>query len=65
MGVVGDPTAAAVLPYNTVGADICLPASSFISAEPLAYTAGAGIHWDSSAQDSTQLLFKTLKFLPP
>jgi hypothetical protein len=52
--------AAEVLPFNAVGADICLPASSFISAEPLAYTAGAGIHWDSSAQDSTQLIFKSI-----
>ena len=52
--------AAEVLPFTTVGADICLPASSFISAEPLAYTAGGGIHWDSAAQDSTQLIFKSV-----
>lgn len=60
LSVVGDPTAAAVLPYNTVGADICLPASAFISAEPIAYTAGGGVHWDSEAQDSTQLIFKSI-----
>jgi len=52
--------AAEVLPFSTTGADVCLPASSFISAQPLAYTAGGGVHWDGSAQDSTQLLFKPL-----
>ena len=60
LSVTGDPTAAAVLPFNATGSDVCLPASSFISAQPLAYTAGGGIHWDSSAQDSTQLIFKPL-----
>jgi hypothetical protein len=49
-----------VLPFNATGADICLPASSFISAQPLAYTAGGGIHWDGTAQDATQLIFKPL-----
>ena len=52
--------AAEVLPFNATGADICLPAASFISAQPLAYTAGAGIHWDGTAQDATQLIFKPL-----
>jgi hypothetical protein len=61
VSVAGDPTASAVLPFNTTGADICLPASSFISAQPLAYTAGGGIHWDGTAQDATQLIFKPLK----
>tara|TARA_R100001463_G_C3539934_1_gene222319 strand:- start:1533 stop:2306 length:774 start_codon:yes stop_codon:yes gene_type:complete len=50
-----------VLPFATTGADVCLPASSFISAQPVAYTAGGGIHWDGSAQDMTQLIFKPLK----
>ena len=49
-----------VLPFNATGADICLPAASFISAQPLAYTAGGGVHWDSTAQDATQLIFKPL-----
>ena len=49
-----------VLPFNATGADICLPAASFISAQPLAYTAGGGIHWDGTAQDATQLIFKPL-----
>jgi len=49
-----------VLPFATTGADVCLPASSFISAQPLAYTAGGGVHWDLTAQDATQLIFKPL-----
>ena len=50
---------AAVLPINTVGADICVPASSFMGAEPLAYTAGGGLHYDQTAIDQTRLYFKS------
>jgi hypothetical protein len=50
---------AAVLPINTVGADICVPASSFMGAEALAYTAGSGVHYDQTALDQTRLYFKS------
>jgi len=51
---------AEVLPFTTTGADICLPASSYICAEPLGFTAGGGIHWDGTALDATQLRFLPL-----
>lgn len=47
-------------PYNDATADICLPASNFISAQPVAYTAAGGVHWDLAAQDKTRLIFKSL-----
>tara|TARA_Y100000004_G_C8869668_1_gene392689 strand:+ start:117 stop:965 length:849 start_codon:yes stop_codon:yes gene_type:complete len=54
---------AAVLPINTVGADLCVPASSFLGAEPLAYTAGTGVnagkHYDGTDLDKTRLYFKS------
>lgn len=48
-----------VLPFNTLQADMCLPASSFLGAEPLAYTSGGGIHWDGTALDATRLSFQS------
>ena len=51
---------AEVLPFTTTGADICLPASSYICAEPLGFTAGGGIHWDGTALDATRLRFLPL-----
>ena len=54
---------AAVLPINTVGADLCVPASSFLGAEALAYTAGTGVnagtHYDGTNLDKTRLYFKS------
>lgn len=49
---------------NTVGfADLCVPATSFLGAEPLAYTDGAagdaGLHYDGTALDATRLYFKS------
>ena len=35
---------ATVLPINTVGADLTVPASAFIAAEPLAFTEGVGVN---------------------
>ncbi len=55
---------ATVLPINTVGADICVPASAFIAAEPLAFTEGAGanagLYHDGTALDATRLIFKSV-----
>ena len=48
-------------PFNATTSDVCLPASSFISAQPVAYTAAGGVHWDLAAQDQTKLIFKPLK----
>ena len=49
---------------NTVGfADLCVPATSYLGAEPLAYndgaTADAGLHYDGTALDATRLYFKS------
>ena len=50
---------AAVLPIATLGADLCVPATSLIGIEPLAYTAGGGLHYDQTAIDKTRLIFKS------
>jgi len=60
---------AAVLPICTAAAgaagvaDLCVPATSFIGAEPLAYSDGAagdaGLHYDGTALDATRLYFKS------
>tara|TARA_R100001129_G_scaffold157447_1_gene120883 strand:+ start:2125 stop:2967 length:843 start_codon:yes stop_codon:yes gene_type:complete len=50
---------AAVLPIATLGADLCVPASSLIGIEPLGYTAGGGLHYDQTAVDKTRLIFKS------
>ena len=54
---------ATVLPINTVGADLAVPASAFIAAEPLAFTEGvgvnAGLYHDGTALDATRLIFKS------
>lgn len=50
---------AAVLPIATIGADACFPATSLIGMEPLAYTAGNGLHYDNTALDKTRLIFKS------
>lgn len=50
---------AAVLPIATLGADLCVPATSLLGIEPLAYTAGAGLHYDQTAIDKTRLIFKS------
>ena len=60
---------AAVLPINTAAggtsgvADLCIPASSFLGAEALAYTAGTGVnagtHYDGTNLDKTRLYFKS------
>jgi len=54
---------ATVLPINTVGADICAPATSYLGAEPLAFTEGvgvnAGLYHDGTALDATRLYFKS------
>lgn len=49
---------------NTVGfADLCAPATSYLGAEPLAYSDGAagdaGLHYDGTALDATRLYFKS------
>lgn len=46
-----------VLPFNTLQSDMCLPASGFLGAFPIAYTDGGGIHWDGTALDATRLSF--------
>ena len=55
---------ATVLPINTVGADLAVPASSFIAAEPLAYTEGVGVNQGKdeagNAVDATRLIFKSV-----
>jgi len=55
---------AEILPINTVTSDICFPATSFIAAEPLAYTDGAGdnagLYHDGTALDATRLIFKSV-----
>jgi len=55
---------ATVLPINTVGADLAVPASAFIAAEPLAFTEGvgvnAGLYHDGTALDATRLIFKSV-----
>tara|TARA_R110001592_G_scaffold191093_1_gene437222 strand:+ start:1124 stop:1921 length:798 start_codon:yes stop_codon:yes gene_type:complete len=55
---------AEILPINTVTSDICFPATSFIAAEPLAYTDGsggnAGLYHDGSKLDATRLIFKSV-----
>tara|TARA_R110002050_G_scaffold288781_1_gene440941 strand:+ start:336 stop:1121 length:786 start_codon:yes stop_codon:yes gene_type:complete len=48
-----------VIPFNTLQSDMCLPASGFLGAEPLAYTSGGGLHWDSAKLDATRLSFKS------
>jgi len=48
-----------VLPIATLGADLCVPATSLIGIEPLAYTAGGGLHYDQTAVDKTRLIFKS------
>tara|TARA_Y100000593_G_scaffold43639_1_gene83425 strand:+ start:1614 stop:2459 length:846 start_codon:yes stop_codon:yes gene_type:complete len=54
---------AAVLPIATIGADLCVPSTSLIGIEPLAYTAGAGAnagtHYDGTSLDKTRLIFKS------
>ena len=50
---------AGVLPIATLGADLCVPATSLIGIEPLAYTAGGGVHYDGTALDKTRLIFKS------
>ena len=54
---------ATVLPINTVGADLAVPASAFIAAEPLAYTEGVGVNQGldeaGNALDATRLIFKS------
>lgn len=54
---------ATVLPIATVGADICVPASSYLGAEPLAFAEGAsghaGTYHDGTALDATRLYFKS------
>ena len=50
---------AAVLPIATLGADLCVPATSLLGIEPLSYTAGAGLHYDQTAIDKTRLIFKS------
>ena len=54
---------ATVLPINTVGADLCVPATSYLGAEPLAFTEGvgvnAGLYHDGTALDATRLYFKS------
>jgi len=54
---------AAVLPIATVGADLCVPATSLVGIEPLAYTDGAsgdaGLHYNGDALDQTRLYFKS------
>ena len=50
---------AAVLPIATIGADTCFPATSLIGIEPLAYSAGNGLHYDNTALDKTRLIFKS------
>lgn len=50
---------AGVLPIATLGADACFPATSLIGIEPLAYTAGGGVHYDRTALDKTRLIFKS------
>ena len=50
---------AGVLPIATLGADLCVPATSLIGIEPLAYTAGGGVHYDLTALDKTRLIFKS------
>ena len=50
---------AGVLPIATIGADACVPATSLIGIEPLAYTAGGGVHYDGTALDKTRLIFKS------
>ena len=49
---------------NTVGfADLCMPATSYIGANPLAFTEGvganAGLYHDGTALDATRLYFKS------
>lgn len=51
---------AEILPINTVTSDICFPATSFIAAEPLAYTDGGGVYHDGTALDATRLIFKSV-----
>ena len=55
---------ATVLPINTVGADLAVPASAFIAAEPLAYTEGVGVNQGKdeagNALDATRLIFKSV-----
>ncbi len=55
---------ATVLPINTVGADLAVPASAFIAAEPLNFTEGvgvnAGLYHDGTALDATRLIFKSV-----
>jgi len=51
---------AEILPINTVTSDICFPATSFIAAEPLAYTDGGGLYHDGTALDATRLIFKSV-----
>tara|TARA_R110000765_G_scaffold303614_2_gene397614 strand:+ start:303 stop:1076 length:774 start_codon:yes stop_codon:yes gene_type:complete len=51
---------AEVLPASEGLSDICFPASAYISAQPVAYTQGGGVHWDSSALDQTKLIFKSI-----
>ena len=50
---------AGVLPIATIGADLCVPATSLIGIEPLGYTAGGGLHYDQTAIDKTRLIFKS------
>ena len=50
---------AGVLPIATLGADLCVPATSLIGIESLAYTAGGGVHYDQTAIDKTRLIFKS------
>ena len=54
---------AAVLPIATVGADLCVPSTSLVGVEPLAYTDGAsgdaGLHYNGDALDQTRLYFKS------
>jgi len=54
---------ATVLPINTVGADLAIPASAFIAAEPLAFTEGVGVNAGldeaGNALDATRLIFKS------
>jgi len=49
---------------NTVGfQDICMPATSYLGAEPLAFTEGVGVnaslYHDGTALDATRLIFKS------
>ena len=49
---------------NTVGfSDLCVPATSYLGAEPLAFTEGvgdnAGLYHDGTALDATRLYFKS------